>query len=152
MSLSIPDTVSGLAWSNPRATSLRVSFLHTVVPSGINCRSEGTLKTDEMSERGFHPANTSNFESAIAISGLWLGSENLFGSWKCSSCASSVLGWICKGSALAMESIYEYNVSGSSLVVLDMQAYLRQEREPAVHVLDDIQSEKLGAVVVQGVF
>lgn len=63
-----------------------------------------------MSFSGFQPAKSSNFESAIAISGLCIVSPYFSGCSLCSCAASFRSGWICRGSALLKDRIWT-NVS-----------------------------------------
>lgn len=104
-SLMVAATVLGAALSSALQTCRRVSSLKCV-GDGTNFSSGLSLNSAWMSLSGFHPAKSSNLESAIAISGLWFVSPYFFGSCLFSCAARVRSGWIWSGSALEKERIY----------------------------------------------
>lgn len=104
-SLIVDATVSGDALSRALHTCRRVSSLKWDW-EGTNFSSGFSLNRAWIWVSGLKPAKSSNFESAIAISGLWFLSPNLLGSLACSLAERSRSGWIWRGRALLKERIY----------------------------------------------
>lgn len=123
MYVSFPKSLGGVFFNISYTSTISSSEAERILPttsfsvSPLNCVCESLRNLDFrigmvvnscwISGSGFHPTKTSNCPRATAISGLWLASPNFSGSFLWSFAARSLSGWIWRGRALAIESIWE---------------------------------------------